>query len=258
MDFKHAFRALTAFTSRRPSAPIPVEEIDTEDEEILSLEPGEEFPAEGQCFMIEYRSADGEFTRRRIVARTIRISEAGAPLIGADCLMRKEYRSFRADRIESCIDLDGEVHEPAGFLIDNLGLDIRKYRAEALADSWRLKQMRATSGDHATILAALSRCDSYMHPSEVSVAAMHCEQLCDRIGPNLEECNQLIQRFQRLRPSDAVVAAALERVLSDHPDRTRALLVSGARLVRADGIVTPEEATTFNAFSTELIGAPVL
>ncbi|MBO6509886.1 MAG: hypothetical protein JJ979_15655, partial [Roseibium sp.] len=60
--------------------------------------------AEGQSFMIEYRSETGEATARRITVFSIQEDTNGIPVLIARCHECNAERAFRADRVKCCID----------------------------------------------------------------------------------------------------------------------------------------------------------
>lgn len=215
----------------------------------------QEFECEGQSFMIEYENAKGEQSCRSISVLAVKYNDSGEPYIHARCHHRKAQRSFRIDRIECCIDYDGEVHDPGPFLLETLGLDIDARGPVADVDHARLNAARRQARPHAILLAGLSRSDGYMHPDELAVLRVHCEQLRDDL--TLDECNRLGKNYKRLKPTVDQMEDALEMLRSGPPRLLDKFLVASAQLIRADGKVTPEEAELFGQFCEELSGVRV-
>ena len=88
-------------------------------------------------FEIGYADAKGDKTTRGIVVNKIHFSKDGNFVIGAHCELRDAYKSFRGDRIVSCVNLkDGEIiddlfqylyNKPIEFSPDKALIDSEEY-----------------------------------------------------------------------------------------------------------------------------------
>jgi WYL domain len=74
----------------------------------------------GVTFAIEYADARNNVTTRRITLRELYRSDDGALYLHSFCHERQALRSFRFDRVQSVIDLDGVVHAPQQFFESEL------------------------------------------------------------------------------------------------------------------------------------------
>ncbi len=207
---------------------------------------------EGQSFMIEYVDTKNRESRRSISVLSVKYNDHGDPSLWAICHHRNAPRLFRIDRIQCCIDYDGEVHDPAPFLLETLDLDVTAKAPVADVDSSRLRAARDRARPHAILLAGLSRCDGYMHPDELGVLCRHCEQLSDNLS--LEECDRLGRTYRRLKPTPRQMNEALDSLRSEPVDVLERFLISAHELIRADGKLTPQEAELYDQFHYELTG----
>jgi hypothetical protein len=216
----------------------------------------ESIECEGQSFMIEYVNSKEEHSCRNITVWTVAYNKDGRPFLRAVCHTRKAMRSFVVERIQSCIDYDGAVHAPASFLLENLGLDTSLRGKVASGNKERLLAAQRIARPHAVLLAGLSRCDGYMHESELSILRTHCENLFDHL--TLEETNRLGRRYHLLKPTSDQLDLAIEEFRSEKPDTITRFLVSAHELIKADGVLMEEEVILFNEFCDELTGVKLL
>lgn len=217
--------------------------------------------AEGQSFMIEYRSETGEATARRITVFSIQEDTNGIPVLIARCHECNAERAFRADRVKCCIDYDGEVHENVPeFLNETFGitLDPAKFivtedpvsMAPAPSD-WELA--RSYLRPHAEILAALSLSDGTMSKAEVNVAVCHCNHIAGSGGfSTAADQDKLISYIKRLRPTPATLQNSIEQLSEAPPHEITELLISAVELIDIDGDRDPAEVELVNQLSQEL------
>tara|TARA_R110002072_G_C7783544_1_gene520283 strand:- start:8 stop:688 length:681 start_codon:yes stop_codon:yes gene_type:complete len=184
---------------------------------------------EGQSFMIEYLDTKNNESRRSISVQAVKYNSHGEPCLWAFCRHRHAMRTFRIDRIQCCIDYDGEVHETGPFLQEVLELDISVKAPPVNIDAARLRAARDKARPHAILLAGLSRCDGYMHPDELGVLCQHCEQLSETLS--LEECDSLGKSYRSLRPTPDQMNEALESLRSGP---TEGLDVNSHKVVHRD------------------------
>jgi tellurite resistance protein len=230
-----------------PRTPI-LPDIDAEEDDCGA----EEFECEGQSFMIDYVDSKGTSSRRSITVLSVKYNDQGMPYLGTRCHHRKAYRTFRVDRIEACIDYDGEVHVTGPFLLDNLDLDVDARGAVSDINTSPLAAARKQARPHAILLAGLSRSDDYMHPDELGVLKMHCETL--RNDLTLDECNKLGNNYHRLKPTADQMADAIEELRSEPPQLIEKFLLAANALIEVDGILDPDEIKLYDDFCVELTG----
>lgn len=218
--------------------------------------------AEGQSFMIEYESSSGELTSRRITVFGIRQGASGVAVLHAKCHERNAQRMFRVDRILSCIDYDGEVHDDVpAFMSMTFGMhpsafdeiDQRDFRR-------RWERLRVLVRPQAVLFAALSRSDGLMRPDEVGIAMDHCCHMAMRaeLEPEEDELAALSRYITRQRPGEDAILSALEALANrDTRDITR-FLASAVELIDIDGMRHPGETAMLNDLSSILIGLKVV
>tara|TARA_R100001086_G_scaffold198310_1_gene114642 strand:- start:510 stop:1274 length:765 start_codon:yes stop_codon:yes gene_type:complete len=211
-------------------------------------------PLDGQCFMIEYRDSAGRSSCRRIVALNYKRGPSGDWLLGAQCLERKAYRTFRVDRIDCCIDLDGEVFETRHFLQTYVDEALVCADPQSGINQDRIRRMRAVVRPHAQLMAALSRADGYMHPAELGVARLHAERLVEPERPSLDECNIFYRPFERLRPRHEHIRSALSDLRRRPVNEQMLFFRAAGDLIAADGQIHPLETELLNSLAIELTG----
>ncbi len=85
----------------------------------------------GINFAIDYLDSRGRASTRRVTLHRFRMTSKGALLLYARCHERRAERSFRVDRIQSVIDLDGEVRDCGPFFSEALDIDLDELRGLA-------------------------------------------------------------------------------------------------------------------------------
>lgn len=80
----------------------------------------------GQLVVIQYRDTYGQFSERRITIRSIDSRPDGRTYLRSWCHERRDWRSFRVDRIVTMADArTGEIFtDPCVFLAAELGVDV--------------------------------------------------------------------------------------------------------------------------------------
>lgn len=222
---------------------------------------GEELPdLDDLLTMIEYRSASGEITRRRVTFKTFRRAPSGQPMLIAWCHERQAVRSFRVDRVQCFITIDGEVQAPDVFWAQ---IDVVPPRYAPPADPAVPPLARASMGDgredlalrrasrhQVRVLAALSRCDGHFHPAEVEAIVQHAMIEGEDVGiiPTDAGVAAFASYVSRLRPTRDTLAESLSVLFGENANRER---LEGRRLQRfwkaanavamADEVVAPAE-----------------
>lgn len=232
--------------------------------EIDTIEPdGETLGyAEGQSFVIEYVGSSGERSTRPITVLSLKQGVAGVPMLFAKCHLRKTTRTFRVDRIVSCIDFDGEVHEDiATFLFENFGMSPQlATRTASQQDSDNWNSFRKAHKQHLILLAAISHADTQMTAPEVEVISDFCSKEAELLRLPTSEAftRSAVSFIMRLRPEMPHIAAAIDALASEPADAVMRTLVAALAVVDADGVRHAEERAFLNEVAMELIGTQIL
>lgn len=219
----------------------------------------------GLTFAVEYESASGDFSRRRIMLRAVSVRDDGAVFLRALCFERNALRSFRLDRVQSIIDADGVVHkDAAAFLRDELRLSIPAPPAGADATAQAQAPaatalpepppvgddgsegageerpgmaQRRVARDGLRVLCALGRADGLLHPAEVEVVLDYIEVACRAANEpcGAEDRAALAPYVRRQRPGLDVLEACLQRIEAGDQAARSLLLDYAERLIAADG-----------------------
>lgn len=218
--------------------------------------------AEGQSFIIEYRDSKGRVSRRRITVWHIsESSRDGIPFLYARCHERQAMRTFRIDRIASCIDYDGEVHDDVPrYLADILGMSIGLATAKEDASARRWQLIVSDIRPDATLLAAISRCDGHVAASEVQEILSYLARVVEGGGEilNDDDVAALDRYVARLRPTSEAIRRALDAASSYSPDRIKRMLIAAARVMDADMKRHPAETRLVNTVAEELLGVTLV
>jgi hypothetical protein len=241
-----------------PRSPVPIQVPDTDDDLETSGDLGY---AEGQSFVIEYQDARGDFSTRRITVWSIGLGVGDVPVLIANCHERNAQRTFRIDRIVSCIGFDGEVHEDVpAFISECFGMNpLLAARRASPEDQARWDEMRTAIRHEAVLLAALSHSDGLMHPNEIDVAVAHCERSAEKRGHYITEATlrSLVAYCRRLHPNRRDIERSLIRLMSDDTQLIVSFLVASVKLIDADGKRHPKEVELINDLAMELTGVRV-
>jgi tellurite resistance protein len=216
------------------------------------------------CVMIDYVSSKLEHTRRRV---TMSCLKGAGPALAVRCWCheRAAPRTFRLDRIACFISPDGELIEPRDFW-PSIGLPVARVPPFAAPgsipeitdapvavlvdfdegpESARLA-VRSAVRHQMRILAALSRSDGLMKPSEIEAIVQYAMIEGEMAGRYLDEAEtaELSGYIRRLRPSAEKVAESAEALFAPGGLDGRPLFRfwrAAKAVVDADGIFAPEE-----------------
>ncbi len=124
---------------------------------------------------MEYQDADGNKSKRWVTIRSIDEYEP-TPKFFAYCWVRRELRSFRADRVETFIDHDGECISGRDFF-EGIGIDLpppsasspsRSDKKSRQAGSRNIHESKKYSGGRTTSPRAQMKEDDWGHTYESS------------------------------------------------------------------------------------------
>lgn len=247
-----------------PAAPVSISLPPTDDE--AEAEKLAQRETNGETFIIEYRDAGGHFSTRRITVESVGHGPYDAVYLFAYCHERQALRQFRIDRIEACIDFDGEVHEDVEtFLTQTIGLrPHERPRKGDTREAWELHHMFSTVAPEAMLLAAMMRSDGLARPEELETILAELILLIERRhgrgqivdGKRIRIIGKLVTG---LRPSPSAIARAIDRIAEDRsPDDITRLILIAAEVMDADGQRHSAEKALLNALALDLIGTPVL
>lgn len=238
-----------------PPRPVILPDIDedfTEGEQSIGF-------AEGQSFAIEYVDSAGKLSTRRITVWSIVGGTNGVPSLLAHCHERKAQRQFRVDRIQCCIDYDGEIFSDVPrFLCDNFGMTLLIAKKTDNAEE-RWPGILATIRHEAVLLAALAKADGKVRPEEVEAETDYLSRIAERTGVMLDEGDiAAIRRYVgRLRPSEDAILRALNALALQGAARVQKLLMAAIAVIDADGKRHDREIEMINAISVDLTGVPI-
>lgn len=215
--------------------------------------------AEGQSFMIEYVDSKGAPSARRITVWQIIAGSNGAPCLFAQCHERNAMRQFRIDRIQCCIDYDGEVFEDVPkFMSDTFGMSFKiALKAAGITERWS-KILYAIRPD-ATLLAAVARADGNYASVEASAAMQYLEEQAETSGVMLDagDLAALKRYAKRLHPLEDQILRAIEQLRGRPPHRINRLLRAAHTLIKSDGIIDQREINMLDDLAIELVGTPI-
>lgn len=180
--------------------------------------------------MIEYTDSAERWSRRRVNFRCA-YQAKGNWIIQALCHERKALRTFRADRLKCVIDLAGEIYKPENFFVPlglpSIAFDKKPEKkrdhtqktkgADSLSQKAPGVLQRSIVRDEVRILAALSRSDGKMEPSEVNAIVDFILNECDIAGISYTESDILAirQYTLNLRPTSDKVEESAAYVFAD-------------------------------------------
>jgi tellurite resistance protein len=250
---------IRAESRKLPAPPVPIyirdDDTDEEDGSFIGS-------AEGQSFIIEYVNTAGVCSTRSITVLSLKRGGDEVPMLFAKCHMRQMVRSFRVDRIVTCIDYNGEVHDDVPlYLFENFGMSQDEAaRRNSDVDRLAWNQVRREHANHLMLLSALSHADAEMIEAEVQVISDYCASEAQNSGLTTSDGFLKLARayVRRLRPTQTNINSALRELASeDHQSIMRALLAALA-VVDADGIRHASETALLNEVALELIGTSIL
>lgn len=211
--------------------------------------------------MIEYVDSKGQESTRRITVFDIVSGDSGVPSLMARCHEKKKERQFRIDRIRSCVDFDGEVHDDVPqFLIDTFGMSFFNAHAKVTqknAERWQaiLDLLRSET----VLLAALCRVDNLVKPVEIDVLIEYLATLVENqdIFLSPAEVASMERYAKRLRPTEDAIMRSLDAVSAKGARHVEQLLIAAKRVIEADEILHQEEVELINVMAHELAGVKV-
>jgi len=238
--------------------PFETEEVEEESRE------HDELHAEGQCFGICYVNSKREESTRRIVVWGLKTNKTDNLLLVAKCLESRKTKSFRADRIKYCYDLNGEIFEPPiDFLVETFGLTPNQSRCigsfqmppESTRDEVYL-QVRRELKSELIVLAAMSECDGMVCYAETSEILEHVSNHAEAKGLewSAERERKIEGYIRRLRPTDDVITNALDEIAALPLDSQRKFASACNKVMLADGVTHQAELEFLDDVLMELFG----
>jgi len=231
----------------------------------IAAHAGDNDPAEGQSFAIDYVDHAGNPSHRRISVWAVQRNVEGVPILVARCHERQATRAFRVDRIKAVTDFDGTRREPLSrFFLETFGFtwpkDAIVVPASGPADArWdRIRTITSRSG--VVLLVALGLADGDLGAAELEEIRHFCERACAAAGLDLTsgERERLAAHLGRLRPTAECVDAALDTLMASEREAIAGLLKTGLRVIGADGVLKDGEARLLDSFCRTLTGQGLL
>ncbi|WP_296988189.1 hypothetical protein [Thalassospira sp. UBA1131] len=237
--------------------------IHDEPEEAITFAPASNPDAELDIgdisFAIEYCDSRNRITMRRITVHRCD-TEPTAYRIHAHCHERKKYRSFLSTGILSVIDVDGVTYHPVAFFRNELSTDVDPNRFPP-SDFTPGAEKRAPAGQFAKqkfrhqmrLLSTLSRSDGFMHPAELDFMLDHVAKGCIDLGrPMMDADTAAITAYlKRLHPTESQINDAFDAIWDLDLQQRRQFLDACHELIKADGVLKPEELELFQSFEDE-------
>lgn len=251
----------------KPFQPKLPSELDDEDacSDLIETK-DEDLNAEGQSFAICYENARGIVSERRITVWGLERTIDDKLLMRARCAETKKIKSFRADRVKYCIDLNGEVFEPADeFLAEIFGLshsqaalikpDDSNQTSNTKTDPNYLKSKRVFRSQ-LILMSAMAESDGKIDACEASVAIKFVDSWANNIDISMNESSieKLERYFKRIRPDEEMIVSALEAI-AGMPIPSQIQFISAcAEVMRADGYEHEAELLLLQDIREQLFG----
>ncbi len=230
---------------------------------------GENLPesagAEGQTFVICYVNGKGAKSTRRIMMRALKRTSELRILLVARCAETSKEMHFRADRIQYCMDINGEVFEPpAAFLAEIFGLDPLDASLLASEDfvtpeKWPPPDsvyalLRQQLGHDITLMTAMAESDGRISIVEADAIMTYVRHRADVFGIDLDEPrSRRVQDFlRRLRPTEDQIRASLDEIGTRPPKAQLELVTACADIMHADGEIHAGEVLLLDQIRQEL------
>ncbi|WP_068305332.1 TerB family tellurite resistance protein [Pararhodobacter sp. CCB-MM2] len=221
--------------------------VDDPAEDALPL--GTSFLEDVAC-IIEYRSTDGDISRRRISIKSVERARTGT-LLGCYCYERRAARTFRADRVKCVISDDGEIIEWADFFREVLSEQVDNACQEPV--SFLRFQLRS----QVALLVAAARCDREYHPTEHDAIVDYVLERYEIDALGGGQCTEddvaSVQRFIGLMAPTQQTVRSHCRSLRSLSDAQRQIFARALRsVITADGVIAPDETTFLMELHNEL------
>jgi hypothetical protein len=209
----------------------------------------------GTTIGIEYIDAGDRKSCRRITIIDLYRTADGTAYLRSHCHETDATRTFRLDRIQKIIDLDGIPYEPHAFFREQLRVTIESIerRRRPLNFDPGAAQKKAAAGG-ARILAVLARSDGMMHSAEAEVIVDYMEEKSARLGiyTTEEDREALTAHVKRMRPTPNMIRSfLLDLEQADIADK-HLFLQSAMALIRADGKIAQDELRLLAALGERL------
>lgn len=212
------------------------------------------FPAEldedeqSSAFYIEYFSANEELSARTVIVKSIS-ERNGIIYLSCYCLLRKEPRMFRADRITLLANArTGEIYdEPVRFLSALIVQDpVQEDRHEYLDRRSAKRALRDLTRPAAILLMSVARADDDLSTEERELVERLVDDGLAHLSKDIDSYDlyAVKEEFTSLVPSQHQVTRSLNLLLEKGPwppDLPHWL----SSMARADGIISPEERSAF-------------
>lgn len=229
-----------------PHASIPPEE----DDELSA--PERETDGLADLFIyIDYINAGGISRRRPITVRKEGVS-GGNPCLFAYCHVRRAFRQFRLDRINSVITADGEIYQPASKFWQHIGFhtgSVVSAQPPIPDDRYAATSVKRKFNHELVVLAALSGSDGNMHDRELDQIVDYIERELewDRIAMQPNETVALRNHLKRMRITQDRLIESVEELLKNqgkfrlYARQLDRFLNTAQQVVTADGVLHPAE-----------------
>ncbi|NKB55505.1 MAG: hypothetical protein GKS00_04125 [Alphaproteobacteria bacterium] len=185
-----------------------------DDDEMVAIHSDEEHndapDIVGQAFGIEYLSASNERSLRLISIRSVKSAADGSSQLCAYCHLRKAYRVFNLDRVQSVFDDDGVVIAPQEFFAEfNLQENPKTNDFEPPADD---KIIRQQLRHELRVLTALARSDGRLDDTECETILQYAVREAERsdIFPDDDTVMHLEKYIRRLYPTPDSISKSLD------------------------------------------------
>ena len=220
-----------------------------EEDELLHVDEDGTISLDEIFCAIDYVSAAGDLTRRRITL--LKLSRGPyAPILSAVCHERGAFRQFRCDRIEYFIEPDGEVISCADYFRDHVLVDLDEL---APTDAQRAipvaREIRDTLRPALSILVTAAQSDGEFHPEELDaicqfienelMVGARCERFREQIS--IDVLDQLTEIVHRMRPQRSSLPGYITRILEFAPDERARFASALEHVIIADGKVDLDE-----------------
>jgi predicted DNA-binding transcriptional regulator YafY len=200
----------------------------------------------GMSFAIHYRDSKGQESTRRITLHNLYLLKNHHLMMTARCHERGASRSFRVDRIDEVIDLDGIIYNVEEFFRDQLHLDMSGLATTPDLETISMpgNAQKAQSKVGLVLLVAFAKSDQFLDDQELLAIMNYVEDEAYEASIPIddEDYEALISYVRRLRPPDDLVLKALHEIKRWPSKKQNRFLKAAKRVVLADGVVTEEEA----------------